>query len=367
MTKTLTLDLAMELNDAASENPTVFTKVDGSLFERGTETVSASSIGQCARRLVYERDNHPKDPGIAEPFGVFDRGHAVEYQTEKRLRQALQKHGLELHLAGEAQCTLVWKNLSATPDGVIVNRTGNQFIINATETPVVLHPRECAVIEFKSVDPRSAMSLKNEHVRQVRVQIELINKCTQCAPTQGIILYTDAADHSRRTLYSVDQGTDGFLKEQQIRAQDILDCEDPGDMRAEGRWTGACQYCSYTAVCGEAMIRQYPNQEESTQLSLPEKVELNALLKDRKYARHAVDEMTEEVKFLDDEIKEWMKAHDTNRCQTDEYRVSWSVIKPQRRLKNKEALSLYPELQDEDSCWSDTPEQTRLTITALHK
>ncbi len=98
--------------------------------------------------------------------------------------------GCELLWAGEDQRTLVDGYISATPDGLIVNRSNQDVTIEG----FVLAPGECIGVEIKSIDPRiNLMDAKAEHIGQVHVQMGLIRACTEYRPNVVVVIYIDAS------------------------------------------------------------------------------------------------------------------------------------------------------------------------------
>lgn len=354
------LDLQEAMDEAVRTDPTTFYTLEGEVFDRST-TISASAIGRCARAIAFERGGFPEDPGTTVPYGIFDRGHAVEHQVEKRLRQALQANGLELNYAGEAQRTLVHGQLSATPDGLISNRGGESIVIPTSGIPVRLDPGASCVVEFKSVDPRTNISEpKPEQVKQVEVQIELFNVCTNYAPQCGIIIQTDTADHSRRAFHHIERAADG-LQQMQARAAQIFDCKDPADMRAEGRYTGACQYCKYTVVCGQAVKRYFPEDEKI--IEGEEAQVLDELCSQLDMCKDDAKALAADVKEQEEIIKEHLVARGYKKATTETYRVLYSEVAGRKRFNIKELENEFPDIAERPELWNEGTTTTRLTIT----
>lgn len=356
------LDLNEAMNEAIRDNPTRFTREDGLPFERGATTVSASVIGTCARRIVFERDSWQTDPGYEEPLGLFDRGHADEAQLSLRLKQALLPVGIELMRTGSRQRTLVAPPLSATPDGIAVNTSKRTFTIPCDNEMITLKPGEEMVVEFKSNDPRKNMRLEPAHETQVKLQIELFHKCTKRhKPKHGLIIYVNTADHTQRLFFSVQRQPPTFISEQIDRATYLLETDDPSDAMAEGRWSGACQYCPYTLECGQAIIRHMPH-DTAEQLRPEEAATLDLLLAQREIWRAKRDDYDTQSKQIEEEVKVWLHDHDVKKCKTDQYSVSWVEIKAPRFLKADAVVAGYPEIQADESLWRHGAPQTRLTI-----
>lgn len=357
-----TIDLQEELDEAIRTDPTQFLTLDGEPFDRST-TLSASAIGRCARALVFERGGWPEDPGTTVPYGIFDRGHAVEYQVEKRLRQMCQAHGLELEYAGGEQRTLVSGNLSATPDGLIVNRTNKSITLNTGGVFVCLDPGDSLVIELKSVDPRTNIGVpKPVNVKQVELQIELFNLCTNHTPQYGLIIQTDTSDHSRRAFHLVERSTrSDYIDTARDRAAQILSCEDPADVKAEGRINGACQYCNYTTACGQAILRHFPEVEEV--LEGEEAEQLDELCEQLDRLKDDRDAITRDLKEQEENVKEFLTSRDVCKGTTESYRVLYSAVRGRKRFNIKELEHEFPDIAERPELWSDGPSNTRLTVT----
>lgn len=365
MNRTEHVDLREAIREAQIKHRTVFYREDGARHDRGRTSVGASTLGGCSRRFAFERGGFPPNPGT-EPHnsaGIWDRGDAVEWKVCERLRQAVGMFGLELIMAGNDQRTIVKEPLSATPDGVIANPTNKTVHFPLDNGDIYLEPGTSCIVEFKSVDPRVNIGApKPQHVLQAQVQIALIwtSEHNRYKPTEGIIIYTDCSDHNRRSIFKVEQPEPGFLAAQMERAQKMLEYEDPTDAPAEGRFTGDCDYCPFTAPCGEAMLKYRP--ETSTTISTNAAPELDKLVADRFIIKAKVDAMVAEQKEKEENIKEFLHNHETNVAETKLYKVKWTEIKP-KRIKTAKVREKHPEVVADPDCWSEGAGYTKLTIT----
>lgn len=364
------VDLREGIREAQTRYRTIFYREDGAVHDRGRTEVGASEISKCARRFAYERGRFDSNAGT-EPHdfaGYFDRGDAVEWKSVERLRQALSLFGLELMMAGEAQRTIVRTPLSATPDGVIVNRTGKDVHFPLDDGDIYLKSGASCVVEFKSVRPAAHMSRpKPKHVLQTQIQIALVNlsKDNQYEPLEGVIIYTDCSDFNRRAFFKVEQPDPGFIATQEQRAQALLDCDDPKDALAEGRYTGECDSCPFSETCTAATIRYMPHQE--TPISDNAVVHFDYLAQRRFDAMERIEDLEMEKKRNEEELRKMLVEHDTRRAQSDHYSVTWTTIKPSKRLVKPDRITaLHPEVKDDPDCWRMTEEGHRLTVRRKH-
>jgi hypothetical protein len=129
------------------------------------ETIGASEIGQCARKTWFAKHGATPDSDYEDSWGARERGNLIEnHHWEPAIRSYLtDTYGerVEFLLAGEDQETLVDGYLSATPDGLVVNRS-NQVL---TIAGVDLEPNDGLVLECKSIDPRVELKAEKGRAR----------------------------------------------------------------------------------------------------------------------------------------------------------------------------------------------------------
>lgn len=351
------MNIDERLNQAIIDNPTVFTRWDGKPFERGKQTVSASELWQCARKMAFTRsDDHSEDPDWEQNYGFFERGHAVEDRMVQRLRQALPP-GWSLLKAGDDQETLVYENVSATPDGLFCQTDPD------IGGPMVLPGGQeiwgAAVLEIKSLDPRANMSEpKAQHVAQAKLQIELFRALKLAEPTGAVLLYVDASDYSKRQWHWVDRDP-GFLEVAMARSQMVQDAKDPMELMAEGVYDGSCQYCSYKEACGEATLRYLPIGEK--ELDGQAAADMEKLLSNRSKIIKELDRLARDKGQVEEHIRHTLRYAGTNKARVNGTSISYTKRSGPRTLDVK---SLKKALGDErlDNFYRTGRSSARLVI-----
>ena len=88
-----------------------------------SQTVGASEVGQCQRKLVYDKHNVEPDTGFKQDLGAAERGNVIEDWVVENLQHSLPDDIQLLWATDEGQQTLVDKDVhqSATPDGLFVS------------------------------------------------------------------------------------------------------------------------------------------------------------------------------------------------------------------------------------------------------
>ena len=151
------------------------------LFDEREQTVGASEVGQCARKVYWLKNSD--DPMLTARRATK----ALSMAGARRLRGRIYedhfwvpamraRFGDALKFAGAEQRTFASGFLSATPDGLAVTAA------------------ECFLLECKTIDPRTKLSgPKPEHHFQVQSQLGLVRETTKYKPTHAIVSYTDTS------------------------------------------------------------------------------------------------------------------------------------------------------------------------------
>jgi hypothetical protein len=247
----------------------------GRSFPDRSKTVGASEIGLCARRVAFLKRGIPSDRassvskhttrpkktraqkqldkrGAAQlldgNWGAHIRGTVIEEQLWLPAMRA--RFGGDLIMAGGGQQTLSDGKLSATPDGIVVNR-GHE-ILSALKVKYGSKDSKSVVVECKSIDPRvNLVEEKAENAYQVQVQMGLIRKLTPYKPDWAVISYVDASFWHEVAEFAVPFDQSAF-DAAELRAAKILHA-DPQDHKPEGWISGGkeCGYCPWMRQCAE--------------------------------------------------------------------------------------------------------------------
>lgn len=222
-----------------------------------SQTVGASEIGLCARRIGLEKKlgSSAYDSDYAPPSGAAQRGNILEDAwTTPLMHHAVntQLESGQLLWAGSGEQRTFevkeWR-LSATPDGMVVG--ADRTALTKCGIPD-LGENASFLVEMKSHDPRLNMKdgPKPAHLAQLNVQIGLVRELTEYKPSYGVIATVDASflDKTRLWPHRFERHT--FLN-QIVRAKDIYDTEDPMTLRPEGMIAGGkeCSECPYFRKC----------------------------------------------------------------------------------------------------------------------
>ena len=207
-----------------------------------TGFLNASEAGRCTRWLWY--DKHSIAGETHHPYGVFDRGHAVEHWCVTYLAAGLARAGGRLLYAGAEQrrLTLPDFRLAGTPDGLIEWKDRSETVLEVKSHGTAQNYDSCPAWM---------------HVRQVEQNIELFHEVTTHRPEDGIIIYGLAEDYSRLTLHRVERRPAIFV-EMLGKAAAAFDADSAAAVTAEGVVIRQCVICPYRSRCAAAQMHAIP-------------------------------------------------------------------------------------------------------------
>lgn len=213
------------------------------------ETIGASEIGQCLRKMFWLKHEHQPDKSAArdkdytETWGARLRGTMFEQHFWVPAMRA--RFGSRLLYAGEQQRTLVNGFLSATPDGLLTQLTRAERMVAQTGA-------RSLVIECKTLDPRAdSTAAKPAHVFQTHVQMGLFRSTTAHRPECAVISYTDTSFWSETREFVVKY--DPIVMDAAYdRARRIMTARRATELEPEGWISGGseCKFCPFTKACG---------------------------------------------------------------------------------------------------------------------
>lgn len=213
-----------------------------------SQTVGASEVGQCARKVFWTKNEGDprygakRDEGYVDSWGARVRGTVME--NELWVPAMRQQFGERLLFAGEDQQTLVSGFISATPDGLITE-------LLEGEHPT-LPAGTCVTAECKTADPRTNLAeAKAENVYQTHIQMGLIRELTPYKPTHSILSYIDASFWNEVVEFVVPFDQRVFDAGRK-RAALVMTATEAGELKPEGWIVGGreCEYCPFTKACG---------------------------------------------------------------------------------------------------------------------
>lgn len=278
-----------------------------------SQTVGASEVGQCARRVYFLKNEGDAVYGAGrnedheDGWGAKVRGTVYENAWwEPAMRSAF---GDRLLYAGSDQRTFVSGFLSATPDGLLL-----------TDADPIL-------LECKTADPRTNLAeAKPKHLYQVQVQIGLVRELTNHRPVKGIISYTDTSFWNEVKEFEVVFEPELFAQAK-ARAAAIMTARGPAELKPEGYIAGGreCDLCPFSAACGKLRADRVP--DGATEID-PETQNRVADLAHRIKARklHA-DAAALETKHLEEELRDVLAMAGTRKVTGEDFSVSWAALK----------------------------------------
>ncbi len=221
--------------------------IDKSWAHDRSQTVGASEIGQCARKVFWLKNEGdtkhqaPRDPGYEDTWGARFRGTVME--NELWVPAMRQQFGDRLLYAGVDQQTFVSGFISATPDGLITELKAGE--VEGLEGA-------CVTAECKTADPRTNLATaKTENVYQTHIQMGLIRDLTPYKPTHSILSYTDASFWNEVAEFIIPFDPN-IYETGKKRAAVLMTATDASELKPEGWIAGGreCEYCPFTKACG---------------------------------------------------------------------------------------------------------------------
>lgn len=295
-----------------------------------SKSVGASEVFDCLRKAWFTKRGtemgYTPDEEYEEDWGAMERGNLIENYF---LAPALQNNmpaGLKAEFVGEDQVTLGLGYNTATPDGLITGLPMNCAVRVRGGTQDIFIPdikSDCIVLELKSIDPRATLvEERAKHHGQTQVQLGLFRDTTDYKPHYSIILYIDASFLSKFTPFVVEFDENTYAAAGP-RATNVFTVDDPKKLFAEGRYTGACQYCKWRIACGKSTVSLIPKYDEDKQ-STPETIEKMDGLLVTYFDMKAKSELAEkELGVQKAKITEFLAQRNTRKMQAPTASVTW--------------------------------------------
>lgn len=333
--------------------PTIFKTQDGEIYTGRNTHGSASELNQCSRMLCFKKSGAEMDPGTVESWGYTERGNVAEEWFQGNLKSAVQRQGMDLLYAGDAQVTLVDKDLSATPDGLITGAPRD--ILMDFGIPNI--QSDCIALEIKSRDPRTvSRNPKSDHIIQNQLQQVLFNKTTDHSPRFGLLVYINASDYSDIDSHVIPYSTT-IETAMRKRATEILS-SDPMDLMPEGKMDGTCKWCNYKQRCGQAIVDEFPTQKNPP---IPDDVEeqISELAMRHSDLKNRLKQLKTEKSTIDEELKLVLRSNDVQQYQLPEYKISYVPVAGRSTLDTESLKQVVVNLDD---YYQTSPGSDRLTV-----
>lgn len=292
-----------------------------------SQTVGASEIGQCARRVFFAKNEgdtqygRARDQEHADRWGAKVRG--TVYEAAWWVPALLRAYGERLCMAGDEQVTLADEYLSATPDGLL-SGCGPDALAHLGVPDL---GGDCVLLECKTADPRTRLdAAKPEHVFQVQVQLGLVRLLTPFRPAYAVISYTDTSfwDEVREFPVRFDEAV---FATAHARARAIMTARAADEIRPEGIVAGGreCDLCPFTAACGRARAARVPDRVDA--LDEAAAVAVADLAARIRVGRAALADLERETRGLEQDLRDALAEAGSRHAEAGGFRVTWSAVK----------------------------------------
>ena len=301
-----------------------------------SKSLGASEAFGCLRKAAFKKRGYPEDSDEPQSWGALRRGDLIENEFVGPEMQCMiqeMTEDMRMHQQGEKQRTFIDKNLSATPDGLVIycddDALAHYGIPSLGTGGDPEAPEACFVFEIKSIDPR--VNLKEEkqiHHGQAQIQMGLIRRQTSWKPQFAVVIYIDASFFDDIDIFVVEYDEKAF-QAAVSRADTVFDDNiDVSEILAEGKITGECKYCPFTKACAEATHGSMP--QEGTALGdgdLPEDrvEEFLELFREEREASRAKKEVEQAQKEAAERLKMFLRDVGARRVELAEEGVKVSV------------------------------------------
>lgn len=313
-------------------------------------TVGASEIEACTRKIFFDKRGREFgfeiDEDHEESWGAMERGNIIEnhwvvpavnwFFNEKDKSKILITH------TGEDQETMIYKNNSSTPDGLIINAPPSllsQYGIDDIEG-------DCVCFEIKSIDPRSNIEEeKRAHHWQTQQQMGIFRETTEYKPNYAVIFYVNASWFDSMEVFVVKFEQDKW--DQCVKKADMVySAEDPIKVPAQGIWNNGCSYCKWTHACAKIREAEVPKKKKYT-ASLEEETDLYNLAWNLQDVKEEIEKLDKEKKEYADELTRIIRSVDANTLVADDLQVNLAWSKGKESL-NAKRLAEAVDLKNEE-------------------
>lgn len=291
-------------------------------------TIGASEVGQCARKVFYQKRGVTPDPEFEQDWGAAERGNAIEFWQVGKLTAALQAQAPWIDLiwarddgSPNGQQTLVRGSQSATPDGLFVSQDPAKPIflpVYHDDGSVTYEAAgSCVYFECKSIDPRAYEHLrkaKSAHNLQGVQGMDLVRSLSQHRPDKAVIVYVNASFATQQKQWNIafDQKIADGLKS---RCDDLMfgsySMDKPPTAEAKFEGGGECDYCPFKRTCIAHECGRVPTDIRPVAPEVEAK--LRKLAVARLAAKEAEDTAINARKALDQEVLDLLAQHDTKK------------------------------------------------------
>ena len=291
--------------------------------------VGASEVGLCIRRVWYAKQQrltlNPKHADDPTSWGAARRGSTFEnYFWVPAMRKA---YGDRLLFTGRQQQTMIYEDLRATPDGLLIRQKRDALTALGVSD---IGPSRCVVLECKTIDPRIPLErAKPEHVFQAQIQLGMFRRTTEYKPDYALISYTNASFFDDIIEFVVEYD-DAIFLQGLARAKQIKQATDPVQLKPEGWICGGqeCNYCPFVKPCTAIRTgREMPLSESAAAVDPGWLVRVTDLAKREREIATRVSADGEAQRNIQNEIRELLREAGLRQVTGHGISITWSPVK----------------------------------------
>lgn len=307
------------------------------MYDRN-KSMGASEAFDCLREAFFKKKGFEQDKDFAQSWGAMERGNLIEDHFVVPALDVGLPEGVDLIGAGQADQTTFLdeeNKLSATPDALIANLEKNALTLYGIDDI----GSDCIVVEVKSIDPRVNLTEEKAiHRGQANIQMGLIRDQTDFKPNYAVILYVDASFVDNITPFIVKYDEKVF-NTAKVRAKRMFAANEPTDLPAEGKVTGACKFCAWASRCNDLNLAAVPKDSYDKTISEKDRNVMAELVEKEQEAKERQRQAEMEVEQIRLDMKDFLKKLNSKnlKAQDGSWGVTYSVQKGRTSL-DKEAM-----------------------------
>ena len=308
-------------------------------------TVGASECFSCIRKTWFtkkgEEFGFKPDVGYTDSWGAMERGNIIEnHYIVPGVEEGLKRRGMELIMAGDGQDTIIDGIHSATLDGLVINAPRDVLAYYGVED---IGSNEF-VLEMKSFDPR--LSLQHEkpvHRGQTQMQMGMVRDTTDYRPNFAVLLYINASwlDDIRVFIIPYDENQ---YKLGRSRNEKVFATKAPGELHAEGKLDGLCDYCPFTDACAKASVGRVPPKRaplkaadiaaQDTQMVS----KLDSLVTEHGRWKEQEKEAKAALEGLNERIRQTLIDNNESRAAGDDWKIAYTAQKGRKTISKEKMI-----------------------------
>jgi CRISPR/Cas system-associated exonuclease Cas4 (RecB family) len=336
-----------------------------------SKSVGASEVFGCIRQSYYKKREPDRAEEIENPldseWGHMERGNLIEnFYAVPNLRRIFDPKNC--FYMGEEQRTLIVGNLSATPDGIVVDQPPDALAGLPGGVPVM--DGDQIAIEVKTFNPQymDIQQAKARHIGQNIVQMGAFADTTNYAPKHGVVLYINPVNLKDVRAYAT-KFDPKLYQRAKDRADDVFDLtKSARDYKPEGKINGDCEYCPFQYACAQDSLAAFPKKAKKAEELDPDvQLRITDLGERIRTLREELKEIEAAKKDAEESLRMILNDHDTNRFKVDGMSVTYSSIAGRRTLDTDAVLNYIKHLEEciDNLCGSADPQECGANFKVL--